>query len=92
MTEPRTGPKFGQPTFKCNYCYNFTHRTSRSCLNHSQEPCELVGADLGALRVESEQKWHWLLKFLPFDIWPFTLPIFSEKEQNLKVGSFNLTW
>ena len=50
--------KFGHPTFNCNICSSFTQRTSQSCLNHSQEPCEWVDADLGILWVESEQILH----------------------------------
>ena len=30
MVEPRTGPKFRQPTFKCSICSDSTHRTPRS--------------------------------------------------------------
>ena len=56
--ESRTGPEFEQPTFNCNICSNFTHITSRACLNHSQEPCEWVDADLGVLWVESGQELH----------------------------------
>ena len=48
-TEPPTGPKFEQPTFNCNICFSVTHKTSRSCLSHAQEPCEWVDADFGVL-------------------------------------------
>ena len=54
----RGGQKIKQPSFNCNICFNFIHRTSRSCLNHSQEPCEWIAADLRVLLVESEQKLH----------------------------------
>ena len=37
---------------------SFTQRTSQSCLNHSQEPCEWADADLGILCVQSEQILH----------------------------------
>ena len=50
--------KFGHPTFNCNICSSFTQRTSQLCLNHSQEPCEWVDADLGVLWIESEQILH----------------------------------
>ena len=46
MAESRTGPIFGHIIFNCNICCSFTQRTSQSCLNHSQEPCEWVDADL----------------------------------------------
>ena len=55
MAESQTGLKFGHQTFNCNSCFSFTQRTSQSCLNHSQHPCEWVDADLGVLWVESEQ-------------------------------------
>ena len=35
----------------CNICSNFIHRTSRSCSNHSQEPCEWLMPILGSLWV-----------------------------------------
>ena len=57
MAESRKGPKFGHPTFNCNICSSFTQRTSQLYLNHSQEPCEWVDADLGVL-IESEQILH----------------------------------
>ena len=37
-------------------CFNFTHRISRACLNHSQEPYEWVILILGVPWVEPEQK------------------------------------
>ena len=40
MAEPRTGPKFGQPTFKCNICSDSIHRTPRSASTRSQGSCE----------------------------------------------------
>ena len=39
-------------------CSSCIQRTSQSCLNHSQEPCEWVDAGLGVLWVESEQLLH----------------------------------
>ena len=76
MAESRIGPKFRQPTFNCNTCSSFTQRTSQSCLNHSQEPCEWVNADLGVLLVESEQhpykngiqRFRYILHVLPSDL------------------------
>ena len=58
MAESWTGPKFGHPTFNCNIGSSFTQRTSQSCLDQSQEPCEWVDADLGVLWVESQQILH----------------------------------
>ena len=40
------GVKFEQPTFSCNISFNVSDGTSRSYLDHSQEPCEWVDADL----------------------------------------------
>ena len=40
-----TGRKTEQPTFKCNVCFNSTHRTSRSQSTHSQDKCEWFGHD-----------------------------------------------
>ena len=54
----RTRPKSEQPTFKCNICFNSTHRTSRSQSNHSQELCEWFGHDLQVLFVKLEQISH----------------------------------
>ena len=76
MAESRTGPKFGHPTLNCNICSSFTHRTSQLCLNHSQEPCEWVDADLGVLWIESEQILHLKVFFLISalsEVRPFTL-------------------
>ena len=75
MAESQIGPKFRHPTFNCNTCSSFTQRTSQSCLNHSQEPCERVNADLGVLSVESEQhpykngiqRFRYILHVLPSD-------------------------
>ena len=58
MFESWTGPKFEHPTCNCNICSSFTQRPSQSCLNHSQEPCEWVAADLGILWAEFEQILH----------------------------------
>ena len=60
MAESWTGLKFGHPTFNCNICSSFTQRTSQSCMNYSQEPCdcEWVDIDFGVLWVKSEQKLH----------------------------------
>ena len=44
-----------QPTFKCNVCFNSTHRTSRSQSTLSQEPCEWFVHDLLVLLVKLEQ-------------------------------------
>ena len=40
MAKPRTGPKFRQPTFKCNICSDSIHRTPRLASTHSQGSCE----------------------------------------------------
>ena len=54
----RTGAKFEQLTFKCNICFNSTHRTSRSQSTHSQVPYEWFGHDLQVLLVKLEQRLH----------------------------------
>ena len=42
-------PNLRHPTFNCKICSSFIQRTSQSCLNHSQGPCEWVNADIGVL-------------------------------------------
>ena len=59
----RTGPKSEQPTFKCNICFNFTHRTSRirsqsTESTHSEEPCEWFRHNLQVLLVKFGQILH----------------------------------
>ena len=41
-TFPTLRPNSEQPTFKskCNICFNYIHRSSKSHSTHSQEPCE----------------------------------------------------
>ena len=73
MAESQTGTKFGHPTFNCNVCSSFAQRTSQSCFNHSQEPCEWVNADLWVLWVESEQILH--LKVGLSEVQLFTLHV-----------------
>ena len=87
MVESRTGLKFKQSTFNSNSCSNFTHRTSKSCLNHSQEPCRWVDANLGVLWVESEQKLHLKVgfKFQPrsrFGCLPRLVPTYPHNSEN----------
>ena len=72
MAESKKGPKFKQPTFNGNICSNFTHTISRSCLNHSKEPCEWVDADIRVLWVESEQKLHLKVGCSNFGRLPYT--------------------
>ena len=55
MAEPRTGPKFGQPTFKCYICPDSIHRTPRSASTHSQGSCEWFKHNCEALWV----LWYW---------------------------------
>ena len=72
----RTGPKSEQPTFKCNICFNSTHRTSRAQSNYSQEPCEWFGHDLQVLLVKLEPILHLKVDCLDFGpVWDgrFTL-------------------
>ena len=70
-------------TFLCRrcICFSFIHRKSRSCLNHSQEPCEWAHGDLGVLWIEYEQILH--LKVAVrisalFEIQPSRLPWMRE--------------
>ena len=51
----RTGPKFEQPTFKCNFCSDFTARISKSASTHSHSSCELFKHDVQVLWVKLGQ-------------------------------------
>ena len=55
MAKPVTGPKFGQPTFKCNIGSGSIHRAPRSASTHSQGSCEWFKHDCEFFLVKLEQ-------------------------------------